>query len=90
MFTLNFCFIKSNPSSTPYSNKTFCNSFDIKYIQFLFLLLSTATGIALFVQRLAKGCTTERTEFYSRNGQEFSLLHVVKNTPIKSVADAFT
>jgi hypothetical protein len=37
-------------------------------------------GIAQSVQRLPMGWTTEGSEFKSREGQEFSLLHVVQTS----------
>jgi hypothetical protein len=40
--------------------------------------LSIRAGIAQLVQQLPKGWTTEGSEFESRWGQEFSLLHIVQ------------
>jgi hypothetical protein len=42
--------------------------------------LNTAAGIVRSIWRLATGWTIEGTEFESRNGQEFSLLHVVQTS----------
>jgi hypothetical protein len=47
-------------------------------IYYSLITLHWGAGIALSVQRLATGWTTEGSDFESRWGQEFSLLHVVQ------------
>jgi hypothetical protein len=44
----------------------------------IIIIIIIGAGIAQSVQRLATGWTTEGSEFESRWGQEFSLLHVVQ------------
>jgi hypothetical protein len=51
----------------------------LPYEDFLLVLPFEGAGIGQSVQRLATGWTTEGSEFESRKGQEFYLLHVVQS-----------